>query len=1143
MLNQELFTLNPDENNLLNDGVVEINTALDEDGLRVIRHELRTFVCEGEYQSGIQRILSTYNKYTEAPKQPAVWVSGFFGSGKSHLVKMLGYLWEDFEFPSGETARSIKTLPQDVTDLFVELDRKQKKHGRLSVTGTLKDFPADDIRYSFLQLFLDALDLPTQYHQFKFVHWLMQEGIHDEVKAVIEAQGKKFLKEVANLFVSSVLQKAVLEVRPEFAENEAQVKEVFKANFPLVTKISRDQMISTIIDEALPLFYGDKIPCTIIVLDEVQQFIGTDGSRTIDMQNLAQDISSSFDGKFLLVCTGQNALSETPFLSPLNDRFSVKVTLSDSDVETVTRKTVLEKKPAVIDKLDKKLDGSLGEIARNLSGSNYGYITSDRQLLVADYPMLPSTRKLWKKMLQVIDTAGTSGQLRSLLRIVDESIKSVASDEMGAVISADFIFEQKQQQLLQNALLLNETNNLIEKRKTKGDKGKLEGRIISCVFLTDQLPQDVSGSRLRSDVDTIADLLISNLNQSSDVFRKEVKDAIDSLVEEKILIPIEDEYKLQTKIGAEWEKEYTSHAVKITSTGDDQIYQSRKERIVKYLADKTKTINILHGQSKLKRDFVLWDKEQRPSTESQLNIWIRDGWFENEQVVLNEIRGEGNNAPLAYAFIRKTHDAELRKELVRYLAADLTLQSKGIPTTPEGEQARKAMETRKAKASEAIDELIGKICREATITLAGGIPVQVGSLRDNIEEALNGIADRQFDEFKSKGDFKDWDKAVVKALTGDPEALKRIGWDKEPKDHPMAIEILRFIGNGTRQGKEIRAHFMNAPYGWSKDGIDAILLMLKNTEHISTPETKLTQTTISNASFKRETHTLSAKDKLALKKLYLVAGIHCKPNEEFIQSNTFLTTLIDLADQISGDAPKPEPINTQFLKDIENLDGNERLLRILEEQADLKEKYTDWKAKAETIGDRMPKWDLLSALAGHAPVTAEMEEIRAQVEAIQADRLLLQDPDPVNPVLEDLTEKLKTELNTLRKQFIEAYDKQMEVLQTNPAFDALTPEDRHAILLKNQLLTKPEIKPLDAHGLLNQLSKTSLPQWETKIAALQAQFHSALEQAVLISQPAAETFLLARTTISTPEEIEEYVTGLKEKLEKLIAEGKTIILK
>lgn len=1142
MKNKELFTLNPDENNLINDGVVEINTSMDEIGLKIIHHELKTFVCEGEYQSGLHRILSTYLKHLEE-KQPAVWVSGFFGSGKSHLVKILGYLWEDFEFPNGDTARSIKPLPDDINDLMVELDRKQKLHGRLSISGTLKDFPSADIRYSFLQLFLNKLGLPAQYHHFKFIYWAKQEGIYDALKSSVEAQGKSFKQEYENLFVSSTLAKSVLELKPEFAENEAKVKENFKANFRRIDSINRDQFISCIRDEILPLFFDDKIPLTVIVLDEVQQFIGSDSDKSIDVQNLAQDICSNFDGKFLLIGTGQNALSETSLLQRLQDRFTVKVSLSDTDVETVTRKTVLEKKPSMIKSLDDTLENSLGEISRNLEGTDFGYVSSDRSTLVADYPILPSTRKFWKKILQVIDTAGTSGQLRSQLRIVDESIKRVAGKEVGHIVPADYIFKQKQAQLLQNALLLNDINNLIESRLSKGGEAALEGRILSAVFLIDQLPKDGTGSRIKSNESSIAEILIENIHESSDKFRNKIKDLIKKMVDEKVLMAINDEYKLQTKIGAEWEKEYTTQAVKLNSSGDDLIQGLRNEKIIAFFKDKTKTINILHGTSKQKRDFEIWDKSERPNTANKLNVWIRDGWNESESTILNEIREEGADSPLAYAYVKKFRDQDLRSEIIKFLAADKTLDSKGQPSTPEEEQARKSMETRKGLALVEIEDLISKICLESTVYLAGGNKVEVGTIRDNIEESLNSIADRQFPEFKSKADFKGWDKALTKALSGDPDALKRIGWDKEPKDHPVATEILRFIGNSTKQGKEIRNQFLKSPYGWSQDAIDSIIILLRNTEHISTLEPSLNQAKIGNAAFKKEVHTLTAADKIKLRKLYQDAGISCKPNEEFLNSNNYISLLKGLAESISGDAPKPEPINIQFLKDIENLDGNERLLRILEEQEDLKTKYTDWRKKSELIDKREPAWNLLVDLANYANSGEEMEKMKAEIDAIRENRLLLQEPDPIEPKLNDLTEKLKTKLNELKKKYNDLYDSKMKELQANEYFSKLTPEQKHPILRDHQLLAKPEIKALDSKALLLNLQKVSLDGWETKIAALPGQFQAAMEDAVKLLAPQAKTYDLPRKTITNQSDIDKYISELRAELENLLKDSSSIILK
>lgn len=1146
MKNKDLFNLNPTEINIKNDGVAKIKTLLESDDLAIAEYELKTFVCEGEYHDGLKKIFETYLSNFEKKdiNIPAFWVSGFFGSGKSHLVKMASYLWDDFEFPNGATARTIKPLPTEIKDLLTEIDRKQKIYGKLSISGTLRDFPSKDISYSFLQIMLSALELPQQYHHFKFVHWTIEEGIHDELKQKIEVQGRVFRKEVENLFVSTPLAKAILEIKPDFASSEAQVREIFRAQYPRVESISRENFIRTIREEILPLKYGDKIPCTLIVLDEVQQFIGTDGDLANAVQFLAEDLCSRFDNKFLFVGTGQNALQDTPTLQRLMARFRVPIQLTDTDIQKVIRKTILEKKPSAVSEIKKKLEESLGEVSRNLSGTDFGYDSDDKDVLVADYPILPSTRKFWNRLLKVIDTAGTTGMLRNQLRIIDESLKHVANEEVGNIVPADFIFNQNQTQLIQSGLLLSDTNNLIQSKKSQDGDGLLEGRILSAVFLIEKLTNEIKDTGLKANDSHITELLIDDLNSNSDGFRNKVKELIQKLVEEKVLMPIEDEYRLQTKAGANWEQEFRKHHIKISNSGEDQIHNLRKEKILAYFKDKTKSIIISHGVSKAARNFELWDKETMPNREEKLHLWIKDGWYTNESTLMSEIRAQGNDTPLAYAYVAKQRDPELRAAIVNFLAAKQTLDFMGIPNTIEGQQVMRSMETRKGMALNNIQELIEKICRESTILLAGGSKADVGAIRENIESALHAIADRQFPEFKNKADHANWGRALTKAIAGSPDALEAIGYKGEPVNHPVALGILNFIGNQSKTGREIRNHFSIAPYGWSQDAIDTILVNLKRTEHISSSESDLKTGTINQATFKKEIHTLTATQKISIRKLLQEAGINCPPNQDiFPYSNEFLDKLKVLAVHISGEAPKPERINTNFIKDISNKEGNERLLDMLNHKDELSEKFKDWTKKEEILRDREPDWENLNDLKKLCPDSPDFGMIVTEIDAIRDNRLLFQEPDPIQPILTQLTEKLGNKLKEVVEKYLNQRQERMNVLQENEYFKKLSPEQKNSILMKNQLLTKYETKIHDAYNLAFQLQKISLDNWKTKISALQGQFDAALNEAIELSAPKATSFHLPKRTINNQAELEQYITDLKSELENLLANSSSIILK
>src|SRR5882762_3206890 len=134
MLLKDALLRDPSQYDLVNNGQARIqNESADEKMLAQLRGELSSFVCEGQYADGMARILESFLRGRTQPSQQAAWVSGFFGSGKSHLLKMLCHLWQDTEFSDGATARSlVPDFPQDIrTAVRYPLSPRRNSRGLL----------------------------------------------------------------------------------------------------------------------------------------------------------------------------------------------------------------------------------------------------------------------------------------------------------------------------------------------------------------------------------------------------------------------------------------------------------------------------------------------------------------------------------------------------------------------------------------------------------------------------------------------------------------------------------------------------------------------------------------------------------------------------------------------------------------------------------------------------------------------------------------------------------------------------------------------------------------------------------------------------------------------------------------------------
>ncbi len=126
--NRTVFARDPLHMTIPNDGVAKVVEPRTPEEWDVLRFELQTFVCAGEYERGLDRILSTYLRHLTEPTQPAVWVSGFYGSGKSHLVRVLEYLWRDTALPGGASARALVELPGTITEHLRELTNVSRRN-------------------------------------------------------------------------------------------------------------------------------------------------------------------------------------------------------------------------------------------------------------------------------------------------------------------------------------------------------------------------------------------------------------------------------------------------------------------------------------------------------------------------------------------------------------------------------------------------------------------------------------------------------------------------------------------------------------------------------------------------------------------------------------------------------------------------------------------------------------------------------------------------------------------------------------------------------------------------------------------------------------------------------------------------------
>jgi hypothetical protein len=1153
MLNREVFYEDPGTRALPNLGVARVTRPDSDQEWDKLRFELSHFVSDGEYGQGLDRALSTFLNYIGQSKQPAVWVSGFYGSGKSHFLRVLEHIWTDTALPDGSTARGVTSLTQDVKDDLRDLATAGKRAGGLwAAAGTLGAGANTSVRLAFMRVLFEAAGLPSQYAPACLVIWLKQNGLYADVVDHVEKAGKSMETELKNLYVAQALPEALLAVKPDFAADAAAVRGQFKAQYPHETDIDETEMLQVMRDVLeLQSTTPGQLPLTLVILDEVQQYLGDDAERTLTVDNMVQAVSSEFLGHVAFVAAGQSAMGGTSALMKLKDRFTVSVQLSDQDVEAVIRQVVLRKAPDKVSALKSALDQASGEIGSHLGGTTIAATSADGEHLVADYPILPTRRRFWEHLLRAVDRGGAHSQLRTQLGVAHEAVQSVADRPLDTVVGADFIYDKQVQGMLQSGVLTKDIYEAIEGLRGGAGQHDLGFRIAATVFMIDQLRQARSDTGVVANDTTIADLLVENLAESSASFRNQVKETLAALAEEGHLMRTDGAYALVSKVPQEWLADF--HARRNAITGDSaRVAGAREDAVRSAVIGAVGNLTILQGKSKTPRKVrVEFGAQSLAFDGSGVPVWVRSEWDVTEKTARQEAAALGTDSPVVTVFLPKLEADTMRTQVARRLAAQETIDSRPAPATEEGIQAKKAIETERDAAQAKIDIVVSHVVEGAKVFLGGGSDAGGPNLRPSVERAATDALVRLFPQFGIADlPASSWQTVSSRVLQGSSDALKAVSYDGPPEKHAVVKEVLAFLKASGTKGTDVRQKFMSIGYGWPQDAVDAALLVLVqsglaraefNGSAVGPKQLNLTQ--VGKLAYRPETILVTAGQRVEIRgTIGKLTDIKVASGDESAGVARFLQHMVELAGRAGGAAPLPPTPDKIFLKSLQQQTGNEQLLAFLAVKTELESVCADWNRREQLIAQRQPRWDRVRRLQVHGASLPIGQQVAPQLDAIEQNRALLDDPDPVVPLVQGLEEALRAALKSEAVAFQNARESGITELSADESFRALPEEQGKAIVTKCELGATDMPKIETDESLLRVLDQTPLSHWADRTASLQSRFERARQIAAAELEPKIVSIKAPKATLKSKSDADAYVESLRAEIMKQIDAGHPVVI-
>lgn len=513
-----------------------------------IYQELNEYVVTNELSKHFREFFENYRKGIEAPTDDmGVWISGFFGSGKSHFLKILSYILENKEV-KGRKAIDFFKEDNKIDDALIIADMSLAENVSTDVILFNIDSKAEYSNEPILNVFLRVFN---QMQGFCVESPFLADLERNLTKKDLFSKFKiKFKEDDGDEWENK---------RSEFIFIQDEVIQILvdigffisiDAARNWAGKVNEDYSISIEKFATLVKKYCDSKGDNhhvVFLVDEIGQYIGDNSKLMLNLQTVTEDLGIMCQGKAWIIVTSQqdiDSLMKVPGndFSKIQGRFKTRLSLSSANVDEVIRKRILAKNPTATQTLE-ALYEEKEAILKNLI--SFSSDTAEKKMYVdskdfaAVYPFIPYQFNLLGNVLTSIREHGASGKHlaegeRSMLALFQESAISLMNEELGVLMPFNIFY---------NALdkFIDHTHrSVIIKAMGNQFLDEFDVEVLKVLFMIKYVKE------IKANQENLTTLMVSDIDEDRVVLREKIEKSLKRLVGQTLVQKNGDIYSFLT---------------------------------------------------------------------------------------------------------------------------------------------------------------------------------------------------------------------------------------------------------------------------------------------------------------------------------------------------------------------------------------------------------------------------------------------------------------------------------------------------------------------------------------------------------------------------------------------------------------------